>query len=81
MFLHASVILCTGECGRQTPPHGRPLQRTVRILLECILVLVTSVVQIHVFVYLHLLLVAHNLVLEFQITAMFVASNIQIYLY
>ena len=71
MFLHVSVILCTGwGCGRQTPPGSQPpqqtdtpgqadnlpptqadtptpgqadtprglLQRTVRILLECILV-------------------------------------------
>ena len=52
--------------GRQTPPQGGSLQRIVRILLECILVLVTSVVQIHVFAYLHLLLVAHNLVQEFK---------------
>ena len=53
MFLHVAVILSTGEgggSGRQTPswqvdtllagrqPSDRPLQRTVRILLECILV-------------------------------------------
>ena len=48
MFLHVSVILSRGRVwqGRQTPPwladtpppKGRPLQRNVRILLECILV-------------------------------------------
>ena len=41
MFLHLSVILFTGGCTpRQTaPPPRRPLQRAVRILLECTLLL------------------------------------------
>ena len=34
---HLSVILFTGECLARHPPR-RPLQRTVRILVECILV-------------------------------------------
>ena len=46
MFLHLSVILYTGGSGRPPPgspppptPRSRPQQRTVRILLECILVM------------------------------------------
>ena len=40
MFLQAPVILSTVGAGglADTPPRRRPLQRTVRILLECILV-------------------------------------------
>ena len=39
IFLDVSVILSTGgRSARQTPSPRRPLQRTVRILLECILV-------------------------------------------
>ena len=45
MFLHLSVILFTGGGVWQTPPapsSRRPLQRTVPILLECILVFSNS---------------------------------------
>ena len=39
MFLNLSVILFTGRVsGRHPPPRARPMQRTVRILLECIFV-------------------------------------------
>ena len=37
MFLHLSVILFTGGVWQTPPSNRRPLQRTVRILLECII--------------------------------------------
>ena len=56
LFLHVYVILFTGggvwqadiPRGRQTPRSlwRRPLQRTVRILLECILVYIVHAIRL-----------------------------------
>ena len=42
MFLHLSAILFGGGFWQTPPSSRRPLQRTVRILLECILVFSNS---------------------------------------
>ena len=45
MFLHPSVILSTKGGVWHTPPKRQPLQWTVRILLECILVIPKTIMN------------------------------------